>query len=75
MPKIEWRWERLPPALQRHLIDRVDGRKISAEELLKLRAWSLSNPELGLRLLQICGQGKYPKTFLLRGEPARGERL
>jgi len=82
MPKIEWRWEALPPALRRHLIDRVDERKISAEELMELRAWALSNPDAPDGLwykdfgsFKICGEGKYPKTFLLRGQPAKGEPL
>jgi hypothetical protein len=24
---------------------------------------------------KICGEGKYPKTFLLRGQAAKGEKL
>ena len=24
---------------------------------------------------KICGEGEYPKTFLLRGQPARGKKL
>jgi len=24
---------------------------------------------------KICGEGKYPKTFLLRGQPAHGDAL
>lgn len=24
---------------------------------------------------KICGEGKYPKTFLLRGQAAKGKRL
>jgi hypothetical protein len=24
---------------------------------------------------KICGEGKYPETFLLRGQPARGQKL
>jgi hypothetical protein len=24
---------------------------------------------------KICGEGEYPKTFLLRGQPAKGKRL
>ena len=25
--------------------------------------------------LYLCGEGQYPKTFLLRGQPAKGEKL
>jgi hypothetical protein len=24
---------------------------------------------------KVCGEGKFPKTFLLRGQPVRGQRL
>jgi hypothetical protein len=24
---------------------------------------------------KICGEGKYPKTFLLAGQPAKGKKL
>jgi hypothetical protein len=24
---------------------------------------------------KVCGEGKYPKTFLLRGQIAKGEKL
>ena len=57
-------------------------RKISAEDLYQLKLWRETEPEApdGLWIkdfgsLKICGEGEYPKTFLLRGQPARGQKL
>jgi hypothetical protein len=80
MPKI--RWEDLPPALREHLFDRLRERKISAEDLYELKRWRESEPEApdgawykGFGSFKVCGEGEFPKTFLLRGQPARGRRL
>ncbi len=64
MPKI--RWTDLPPNLRQHLFDRVAERQIPAEDLYKLKLW---------RALKICGEGEFPKTFLLKGQPAKGKAL
>ena len=80
MPRI--RWSGLPPALRDHLFERLRERKITAEDLYQLKAWRESNPDApegllvqGLRFIQICGDGKYPKTFLLAGQAAKGQKL
>jgi len=80
MPKI--RWNDLPPALWEHLFERLRERKISAEDLYELKVWRESEPKApeGARYkdfgsFKICGEGDYPKTFLLRGQPARGRKL
>jgi len=71
MPKI--RWKDLPPALRDHLFDRLRERKISAEDLYELKLWRESDPE--------APEGAWYKdfgsfkTFLLRGQPARGKKL
>ena len=73
MPKIQS--THLPLALRDHLFERLRGRKISAENLYLLKLWresELGSPRRvlvqGLRLRsKICGEGKYPKTFLLTG--------
>ncbi len=44
MPKIQW--TNLPPALREHLFDRLAERKISAEDLYKLKLWRESEPEV-----------------------------
>lgn len=80
MPKI--RWTDLPPALRDHLFERVGERKISAEDLYQLKVWRESEPEApdgpwykDFGSFKICGEEAYPKTFLLRGQPAKGVKL
>lgn len=75
-------WTELPLALRDHLFERVRERKISAEDLYKLKRWRESNPTApdgpwykDFGSFKICGEGRYPKTFLLRGQAASGERL
>jgi hypothetical protein len=80
MPKIQW--VDLPLALRDHLFERLRERRISAEDLFQLKLWRESEPSAPERLwykdfgtFKICGEGQYPKTFLLRGQPAKGEEL
>jgi hypothetical protein len=80
VPPIQW--TNLPLALRDHLFDRLRDRKITVEDLYQLKVWRESVPEApdGLWFkdfgsFKICGEGKYPKTFLLRGQFARGEEL
>jgi len=80
MPKIQW--SDLPPALRDHLFERLGERKVSADDLYKLKLWRESDPEApdgewykDFGSFKICGAGRFPKTFLLRGQPATGEKL
>jgi hypothetical protein len=80
MPKIQW--TNLPVALRDHLFDRAAERKIAAGDLYRLKLWRESEPEApdgewfkDFGSFTICGEGKYPKTFLLRGQPAKGREL
>ena len=80
MPKIQW--TDLPPALRDHLFERLRERKISAEDLYELKLWRESEPEApdgewykDFGTFKICGLGHLPKTFLLEGQPAKGEKL
>lgn len=80
MPKI--RWKGLPPALRDHLFERLRERQISAEDLYALKLWRESEPEApdgpwykDFGSFKVCGEGPHPKTFLLRGQAARGARL
>jgi len=64
------------------LIDRMRDRSISIADLNQLRVWIESNPDVpegewyrDFGSFKICGQGRYPRTFLLRGQLAKGERL
>lgn len=81
MPKIE-HWDNLPVNVRQHLIDRMRDRAISIADLNQLRLWIESQPEVpegdwhkDFGSFKICGQGSYPKTFLLRGQPAKGVAL
>jgi hypothetical protein len=81
MPKIA-SWGHLPEGIRQHLIDRMRDREISIADLNQLRLWIESKPEVAegerykdFASFKICGQGSYPKTFLLRGQAAKGEPL
>jgi len=80
MPKIQGTG--LPPPLRGHLFERLRERKITAEDLYQLKAWRESEPEApdgpwykDFGSFKLCGEGQYPKTFLLRGQAAKGEKL
>jgi len=72
----------LPPALRDHLFERLRERKIRAEDLYELKLWRESDPDAPDGLwhkdfgsFKICGEGRFPKTFLLRGQAAKGKKL
>jgi hypothetical protein len=80
MPKIKWLG--LPPQLLAHLFDRAKERKITMEDLFALEEWRRHSPDVpegpwykDFGSFKICGEGRYPKTFLLRGQPAHGEEV
>jgi hypothetical protein len=80
VPRIQW--TDLPPALRDHLFDRLRDRKITVEDLYRLKLWRESEPGApdgpwfkDFGSFKICGHGKYPKTFLLRGHAAKGQEL
>ena len=81
MPKIE-NWGNLPEGVRQHLIDRMRDREISIADLNHLRLWIESRPEVpdgdwykDFGSFKICGRGPFPKTFLLRGQAAKGDSL
>ena len=81
MPQIET-WPRLPAALRDHLVDRMRDRHISLTDLNQLRVWMDTKPDVpegswykDFGSFKLCGEGKYPKTFLLSGQPAVGRKL
>lgn len=81
MPQIET-WPRLPAAIREHLIERMRDRKISLQDLNQLRLWMETRPEVPQGLwykdfgsFKLRGEGKYPKTFLIAGQPALGQKL
>jgi hypothetical protein len=75
-------WDKLPPGIRQHLIDRMRDRSISIADLNKLRVWVESSPLVpegewykDFGSFKICGEGSYPKTFLLSGQPAKGKSV
>jgi hypothetical protein len=81
MPHIAT-WPKLPLAVRNHLTERMRDRNIGLDGLNRLRIWIESNPEVPVGpwfkdfgSFKLCGDGAYPKTFLLRGQTATGRRL
>jgi hypothetical protein len=79
--KIET-WSRLPAAIRDHLVKRMHDRNISLEDLNHLRLWMESQPDVPdgpwykeFDSFKLCGEGKYPKTYLLPGQLAKGHKL
>jgi hypothetical protein len=80
MPRI--RRHHLPPALLRHLLDRIQQRKIPASQLDLLARWLDTEPEVPegpwfkrFSGMTVCGRGEFIKTFLLSGQRPKGERV
>jgi hypothetical protein len=78
MPKIKWL--DLPPQLREHLFDRAKERRITMEDLFALEEWRRHSPDVpeghwykDFGSFKLCGEGEYPKTFLLKGRPAHGQ--
>ena len=81
MPKIAT-WSQMPAAVREHLIERMHDRKIGLDDLNRLRVWLESEPDVPVAAwykdfgsFKLCGEGRYPKTFLLSGQPAVGTQL
>ena len=81
MPQIE-SWSRVPVAIRDHPVERMRDRNVSLEDLNRLRLWMETKPEVpegpwykDFGSFKLCGESKYPKTFLTRGQPAVGRRL
>ena len=81
MPQIEI-WSRLPAAIRVHLVERMHDRKISLEDLNRLRVWVESKQDVptgpwykDFWLFQALWLRAYPKTFLLTGQAAEGQKL
>jgi hypothetical protein len=79
--KIET-WSRLPSSIRNHLIQRMHDRNIDVDDLNRLRAWMESKPDVpegrwykNFGTFKLCGEGSYPKTFLLPNQSATGQEL
>jgi hypothetical protein len=57
-------------------------RQVTLSDLIRLDAWKQSNPDVpegdwvkDFGSFKLAGKGRYPKTFLERGQAARGKRI
>ena len=80
MPRI--RRNHLPKALYAHLLERVQSRSISTEQLGLFADWLATQPEVPEEKwfrefsgMIVCGEGELIKTFLQAGQIATGEEL
>ena len=80
MPRV--RRENLPRQLYRHLVDRVQRRKISTELLELLFDWLETEPAVPegrwfkrFPEMLVCGEGELIKTFLVPGQLPTGEEI
>jgi hypothetical protein len=71
-----------PRRCSRSLGERMHERKISLEDLNQLRLWIEAKPQVpegewykDFGSFKLCGEGRYPKTFLLAGQAAAGQKL
>ena len=80
MPKI--RREKIPRALLRHLLERVDDRQINTPQLRLVLAWVESEPIVPIgnwykrfQGVTVCGNGELVKTFLTPTQTPMGTEL
>jgi len=76
------RWGEFPKGVQRHLSERLLSRKITFEDLDKLRVWVDSRPDVPQGLwfrdfgsFKIAGEGPNPLTFLDSEQIPYGEEI
>lgn len=81
MPQLT-RWDELPKGVRRELIEPMRDRAIRVTDLNQLRLWIETRPEVpegdryeDFGAFKICSGSSYSKTFLLRGQAAKGEAL
>jgi hypothetical protein len=74
--------DRVPENVREHLIERMHDRRITVEDLNRLRLWIESDPEVpdgmwhkDFGSFKLCGEGQLLKTFLLPGQSAKGMKV
>lgn len=80
MPHIQR--SHLPRALFAHLLDRIQSRNISADQLTQFADWLDSSPEVpegnwfkAFSGMTVCGEGQLIKTFLEEGQLPHGQEV
>jgi hypothetical protein len=78
----EMRRRNVPPAVFSHLLDRVQQRGITADQLADLAAWLDRGPYAPdgkwfkrFSGMIVCGEGELVKTVLLPGQSPDGEEI
>jgi hypothetical protein len=80
LPKI--RFSDLPRGLWQHLLERVEERRIPLADLRRLQVWVKAEPYApegdwykDFGSFKLCGNGEYPKTFLIKGMKPYGQEI
>jgi hypothetical protein len=80
LPKIQF--SDLPRSVWRHLLERVNQRQITMNDLLRLQEWVKSQPEApagdwykDFGSFRLCGYGELPKTVLLKNMKPYGDPI
>ena len=80
MPKV--RRAGLPPALLRHLLQRIQERSVGPDQLTLLAAWLDTAPEVPASRwfkrfpgMTVCGEGEMVLTFLMPEQAPSGTPL
>jgi hypothetical protein len=80
MPEV--RRKNLPPALLQHLLDRIQQREISANQLGLLALWFDQNSEVPARKwfkrfpgMTVCGEGEVVRTLLTVAQTPMGDEI
>lgn len=80
MPKVLRR--NIPPALLKHLLDRIAERSIAVDQLGLLADWLDTEPDVPENKwfkrfpdMVVCGEGEVVKTFLAINQAPLGEEL
>jgi len=80
MPKI--RRHKLPQPLLNHLLTRIRQRNIAPDQLVLLACWLDTEPEVSegkwfkrFPGFILCGEGDFPKTFLVAGQAPEGQEI
>ena len=80
MPKI--RRHNLPPQLYAHLLERIQQRNISRQDLILLIEWLDQQPEVPFGKwfkrfpnMIVCGEGELAKTFLATNQSPFGDEV
>ena len=80
MPEI--RRQSLPPAIFRHLLDRIQLREVSSDQLRALADWLDTSPIVPEGLwykrfaeMTVCGEGELVKTILTKDQSPFGEEV